>query len=58
LDEPGEFRSVSTAEWVIALGKADGLSFKLGLENEYESDVGRDTESNDLSYYGALVFDF
>lgn len=58
VDDFGEFRSVSTAEWVIALTKADGLSFKLGVENEYESDVEAGTENNDLSYYGALVFDF
>jgi hypothetical protein len=58
LDELGEYRSVSSLEWVISLDEADGISFKLGLDNEYESNVSSDTEANDLSYYGALVFDF
>lgn len=58
LDELGEYRSVSSLEWVVSLDEADGISFKLGLENEYESNVSRDTARNDLSYYGALVFDF
>ena len=50
--------SVNGADWKIRLDDAEGLSFKLGLEHEYETDVEDGDERNDLYYYGAVVLDF
>lgn len=58
LDELGEFRLTTGLEYELKLNTADGLSFKIGIENEYESDVDEDESNNDLKYYGALVYDF
>lgn len=58
LSDPGEFRNVNGADWKIRLDDAEGLSFKLGLEHEYETDVEDGDERNDLYYYGAVVLDF
>lgn len=53
-----QFRSITKLEWNILLSNTDGLSLKLGLENEYESHVEGDDDHNDLKYYGTLVIDF
>ncbi len=58
LDEFGESRTLAGAAWTIAIDEADGLSLKLGIDNEYESRTEGDTKHNDVKYYGALVFDF
>lgn len=55
-DDP--FRMRTTVQWVMKLNHADGVSVKLGLVNEHDSEPGDDKKRNDLSYYGALVFDF
>ena len=54
----GEFRNVSGAEYKVKLAAGRGLSLKLGIENEYLSEVESGTEHNDLNYFGALVYDF
>ena len=54
----GEFRNVSGAEYKVKLAAGRGLSLKLGVENEYLSEVEEGTEHNDLNYFGALVYDF
>jgi hypothetical protein len=54
--ELGEFRTLSTLDWVIALSKRYGLSFKLSLNNEYESLA--EEEKNDFRYVGSLGYDF
>lgn len=58
LDDWGEYRVTSAVEWTIKLDHADGLSLKLGLANEYETEVAPGDDHNDLKYYGALVLDF
>jgi putative salt-induced outer membrane protein len=58
LGDLGEFRATSSLAWEIALDYARGLAFKLGLENEYESEVDPGIKHNDLKIFGALVFDF
>ena len=58
LDDHGESRIISAAEWTMQLDRFEGLSFKLGLENEYESETSDDSDHNDLTYYGALVISF
>ncbi|MBI1369456.1 MAG: DUF481 domain-containing protein [Planctomycetes bacterium] len=58
LGEVGEFRNVTEAAWQIKIDQNDGLSLKLGLLNEYESNAPAGTKKNDLKYFGALVYDF
>jgi putative salt-induced outer membrane protein YdiY len=57
-DDFGESRTVSGAAWTIAIDEADGISLKLGIDNEYESRTEGSSKHNDVKYYGALVFDF
>lgn len=57
LDE-GQFRMRTTMQWVMKLDHADGISLKLGMVNEYDSEPGANKKENDLKYYGAMVFDF
>ncbi len=58
LDELGEFRLVTSADWQVQIDRGRGLSLKFGVVNEYESDPAGDDENNDFKYYGALVFEF
>ena len=58
LDDFGESRTVAGAAWTIAIDEADGISLKLGIDNEYESRTEGSSKNNDVKYYGALVFDF
>jgi len=58
LSDIGEYRITSEAAWEIRLNHADGMSVKVGLQNEYESEVDPGTKHNDLKYFGALIVDF
>ncbi|MCC6682977.1 MAG: DUF481 domain-containing protein [Phycisphaeraceae bacterium] len=58
LDDLGEFRNLSSLAYVLKLDNAHNLSLKLGLENEYESQVEDGIKHNDFKYFAALVFDF
>ena len=58
LGDGGTFRNESAVHWKMTLDPTKGMSLKLGLENEYESQVGPGTKHNDIKYYGALVHDF
>ncbi len=58
LSDPGGFRNVTNADWTIQLSERYPLALKLGIENDYESDVDPDTEENDLKYYGSLLVNF
>ncbi len=53
-----EFRNVSGLAYKVSVDKANGLSLKAGVENEYQSEVAVGTEKNDLKYFAALVLDF
>ena len=58
LEESGEFRVVTNAEWVLSLNTLDGLSLKLGLAHEYQSLTDPGIVPNDISVYVAFVLDF
>ena len=54
-----EYRNVTEANYQIQLAAGDGLSLRLGIRNEYESEVDEPgIDENDLKYFGALVYDF
>jgi hypothetical protein len=58
LQNGDDYRIESTFEWVYKLDLASGMSFKIGLENEYNSNTRGDNSNNDLKYYGAIVLSF
>ena len=58
LEDTTEFRIESSLEWTYKLEAADGLSLKLGVENEYDSATPNETGNNDVRYYGAIVLSF
>ncbi len=58
LEDTGEFRAVTKAQWWLKLDGLEGLSFKLGLDFEHQSQTDPGVSSNDLSIYGTLVLDF
>ena len=58
LDDAGEYRLTSNAEWKIKLHTQNALSLKFGVENDYDSQPEGGDEFNDFKYYGALVVDF
>lgn len=53
-----EFRNISGVAYQVVIDRNYGMSLKLGVENEYESDVAEGEEENDLKYYASLVWDF
>lgn len=58
LEDSANFRIESSLEWTYKLDMADGLSLKLGVENEYDSATPNETGNNDVRYYGAVVLSF
>ncbi|MBX2850239.1 MAG: DUF481 domain-containing protein [Phycisphaeraceae bacterium] len=58
LEDTANFRIESSLEWTYKLDMADGLSLKLGVENEYDSATPNETGNNDVRYYGAVVLSF
>ncbi len=58
LSDAGEFRFVSKADWTIDINHMDGISFKIGLEHEYESQVDPGLDHNDLRGYATVVINF
>ena len=58
LEDSASFRIESSVEWTYKLDTADGLSLKLGVENDYDSATPNETDNNDVRYYGAIVLDF
>jgi len=53
-----EFRMISTADWTIKLDPASGLSLKIGLWDEYETDVPKGYKNNDMRVFASVVIDF
>ncbi|BAM04379.1 DUF481 domain-containing protein [Phycisphaera mikurensis] len=53
-----EFRNVTELNYKVQIAAGDGLSLKLGVYNEYESEVDDGLDNNDFKYFGALVYDF
>lgn len=58
LSDIGEYRVVSNAQWVIDLNTVDKVSLKVGVENEYQSQVDPGVKHNDFRLYSAIVFKF
>lgn len=58
LDDSGEFRAVTKAQWWLKLDAVKGLSFKLGLDFEHQSQTDPDVSPNDVTVYVTLVLDF
>jgi len=58
VNEPGEYRNLSTLGWRVRLSESPGLNLLLGVENEYESDAPPEDEKNDLKYFATLGVDF
>jgi putative salt-induced outer membrane protein YdiY len=54
--EPGEFRNLTGLDYTVRMN--DILSLRMALDNEYESEVDREAERNDLTYRGSVVLDF
>ena len=57
LQTTGEYRLVMTAAWSIKLS-TDGLSLKLGLEDEIDSHRVAPAKKQDLKYFAALLYEF
>jgi len=55
LNEMGEYRSLTSLSWVNKLNAT--MRLKVGLTNEYDSDVGEDVKHNDFTYTTALSWD-
>lgn len=58
LEKPFEFRNITGAAWQIEIDQDLGLSLKLGVENEYESDAAPGDEKNDFKYFGGILWAF
>lgn len=58
LADSDRYRIESKLEWTFKLDTKQGLSLRLGLENDYESESQSDPSRNDLKYFGALVLNF
>lgn len=58
LEDLEEGRLVSKAEWSWDVSAENNLSLKLGIENEYESEVQQGSEHSDTRYYGAVSMSF
>jgi putative salt-induced outer membrane protein YdiY len=58
LDDTSEYRWNSLAAYEIILDERSNLYLKLGVENQYDSDPGPDTEENDFYYFVSLGWAF
>lgn len=58
LAEGGEFRTITTAGWVMRLDVEKGLSFTAGLAHEHQSRVDPGVEQDDLKLYAGVGLDF
>ena len=56
LDEGGEYRNLTSIDWVIKMAEQRNLAIKLGLRNEYDSQVSEGTEKNDFTYHLSLAW--
>ena len=53
ITDSGEYRNVTTFEWVHNLDYYKGLAIKVGFHNEYDT---TETEKNDLRYHAAIAW--
>ena len=53
-----QFRLSLNAEWNFQLQEAEGLSFYIGVKDEYQSIVPQGSTRNDLRLFGGIKYDF
>lgn len=58
LEEGGEFRNITSLDWIISIDQDRGLSLKLGIANEHDSNVPAGVKKNDFTYYASLLWEF
>lgn len=58
LDDFGESRINFGTAWIISIDRVDGLSLKLGFDDEYDSKTDDDASHNDFKYFMSVVYDF
>jgi len=58
LSSLGEFRLISTADWILEVSDWIPLALKLGLLFEHESEVEPPAKQSDLKYAAALLYSF
>ena len=58
LDNTGEFRTLTNANWSALLDEETSMSLTAGLFHEYQSDVPSDVDKNDVKLFVGLKFDF
>ncbi|MEJ2213141.1 MAG: DUF481 domain-containing protein [Gammaproteobacteria bacterium] len=52
--DSGEFRNVSSLDWVLALEETYDLGLKVGLDNEYDS-LSSESDKNDFKYSVSIL---
>lgn len=58
LIESGEFRTLTTAGWRLALDQGNGLSFTVNALHEYVSDVDPGVDESDLKLFAGISYEF
>lgn len=58
LEESGEFRNITTLDYVITIDRDKGLDLRMGIFNEYDSTAPAGNEKNDFNYYASLGWSF
>jgi len=58
LDRGGEFRVESNFDWTIDIDKLKGVSLRLGVQHEYNSQSPSDIPNNDVAARATLVINF
>lgn len=53
ITDAGDYRNVTSFEWVHSLDYYKGMAIKVGLHNEYDT---TQTEKNDLKYHAAIAW--
>ena len=56
--ESQQFRLSLNAEWNFRLQKEQGMSFYVGVRNEYQSIVPENSTRNDLRLFGGIKYEF
>lgn len=56
--DPRDNRLISNADWQVKVDPEHNLSFKVGVANEYRSEVIRPSHYNNFKFYAALVYGF
>jgi putative salt-induced outer membrane protein YdiY len=56
--DAGEWRNLTISEFTMGLTEKPALDLRVGIENEYETNIDPGDENNDLKYYLAIGLDF